>query len=85
MCEDLDLPDYTVKRFLNKSVTQEYLLYNFGKLEHSIRYVLDRCTDGSLQKYLDPEFVRKNRRAFEDAFFDELRNLHEKAMDRYRN
>lgn len=83
MCESLKLPDYTVKRFLYKSVTREYLLWNFGKLEHSIKYVLDRCSDKSLVDELDPEPVRGKRKHIEEDFLNELRELHENAMDRY--
>ncbi len=83
MCENLCLSDYTVKRFLSKSLTREYLLYNFGQLERGIKYALNSCSDGSLASELDPEFVKTNRARYEDEFLSELRKIHEEAMERF--
>lgn len=82
VCEDLKLPYYTVKNFVNKTVNQEYLLYNYGKLERSIIHAIDQCSDGSFAVYLDPEFVQTNRALFEDKYLSELRQIHEEAMKR---
>lgn len=82
LASELGRPDYSVRRYLDH-LTRELLLDNFDELEQAIANVLRKCSDGTISSGINPEKVMRRCERFEKKFAQELREIHEKAVQRY--
>lgn len=81
LSSELKRPIYSINRYMDR-LTRELLLDNFDELEEAIMNVLKKCSNGSISVEINSEKVMRRRERFEEGFLRELRELHEKAVQR---